>query len=114
MGKHQSGRVLVGHVSVDSGLIWVGDPCYIIHRDDPLNPKVFGANWQEFYDKIYRGGIDENGAAQMDGYGVCTTTAYGDGVYPVYANVKQGKVMSITVDFTQEDPEENDDSEDEE
>lgn len=41
-----------------------------------------------------------NYALGHEGVGVVSTTGYGDGYYPVYANINsEGRVMSITIDF---------------
>ena len=34
-----------------------------------------------------------------EGLGVCVTTGYGDGEYPVYAEIEDGVVKSVTIKF---------------
>jgi hypothetical protein len=46
----RSEKVLVGHIGVDAGLCWVGDPCYILHSDKL--PETIGKNWSEFCDLL--------------------------------------------------------------
>lgn len=118
---------LVGHFGVDAGLCWIGDPCYILHKDkdhvwqprpdmEPLVtkaeglPESLGKDWGDFVDKLYADG--ESGptlksfpyALGHEGLGICTSTGYGDGEYPVYALVinddMMGKrVAALFVDF---------------
>src|SRR5438270_340558 len=51
----------IGEIGVDAGLCWIGDPCYILHTDQP--PKAIGKSWDEFcdivldVDKLARGDI---------------------------------------------------------
>jgi hypothetical protein len=33
-------RKPIGEIGVDAGLCWIGDPCYILHTDQP--PKAIG------------------------------------------------------------------------
>lgn len=40
----------VGTIGVDAGLCWIGDPCYVLHADEP--PKDIGKNWHEFCDRV--------------------------------------------------------------
>lgn len=109
-------RVLVGTIGVDAGLCWVGDPCYILHADKL--PEDIGKNWMDFCDKIE--GVDYPTLKQFNydlghpGLGVCVSTGFGDGEYPVYAIVSDegvwGKrVKSITVEFISEEEDDNGD-----
>ena len=34
-----------------------------------------------------------------EGLGVCVTTGHGDGEYPVYAEIEDGVVKSVTIKF---------------
>lgn len=49
------GYTLAGHVDVDSGSVWVGDPCYIIKDDGESRPKDLGSDWHDvcntFFDR---------------------------------------------------------------
>lgn len=77
----------VGEVGVDSGLIWIGDPCYI---GVPAPKGFFGGPQPMEYPE-----------------GVLTPAGYGDGSYRVYVQRKDGRVMKIMVDFAQEEEGEN-------
>jgi len=38
----KKGRYCVGEVSVDAGLVWVGDPCYIKHHPELYDESKWG------------------------------------------------------------------------
>ena len=87
----------LGHISVDAGLCWIGDPCYVLPNDADKNP---GHDWPEFCNTLEK--LDKPGeptAHNFKGLGVCVGTGYGDGSYPVTAKIKDGRVMSVTVKF---------------
>ena len=109
----------VGVVGVDAGMVWVGDPCYIIHAN-PL-PKDIGANWGEFCAKFGEG---QNGGwlqhRQFDydgghaGLGVTVESGEGDGCYPVLVRHNDaGRIAEVRVIFINDDNESegNDDDE---
>lgn len=87
-------RVLAGHVGVDAGLMWIGDPCYVM--GDGASHRV--SSWSEFCDKL-----DFNQGFQSplgDGAGVVTSTGWGDGYYPVYVTFgEEGRVAKVEVEF---------------
>ena len=99
---------LIGEFSVDSGQAIVGDPCYL---DDW---KLWNADEDDFSDHANR--ADEYGylgacnATLGKGFGqlggmkaVAFSTGYGDGLYPVYADITEdGRVGMIVIDFTGE------------
>lgn len=82
--------VRIGDVGVDAGMIWLGDPCYILHRDEGQEPVDVGKDWSEFCERFHERAKD-TGTAQFaynmghDGLGVCVNSGLGDGVYPVEA-----------------------------
>ena len=83
---------LVGHFGVDAGMCWIGDPCYVLPDDARNNP---GANWDEFCAAMLKTNAKEFNE------GVCVTTGYGDGEYPVYADLgENGVVRSVYIPFT--------------
>jgi len=83
-------RKLIGHIGVDSGSCWVGDPCYVLPDDAWQNP---GEDWAGFCKAMLRTSHKEFPA------GVCVTTGYGDGEYPVHAVIKDGVIQSIEITF---------------
>jgi hypothetical protein len=92
--------IKVGEIGVDAGLCWIGDPCYILHPQEP--PKAIGKDWGEFCKQL---GDDYPTAKQFNydlghpGLGVVVSTGYGDGVYPVYAAIREGRIAKVWVDF---------------
>ena len=98
---------VIGHVGVDAGIVWIGDPCYVFHKDDDEKPKSIGRNWGEFCMKL--GESDYNARSfeydlGHEGLGVCTPTYSGDGYYPVVGffaadDPKFRRPLAVMVDF---------------
>lgn len=89
----------IGTIGVDAGLCWVGDPCYILGGD---RPKSIGKDWPEFCDLL--GGeypTQKSFSYDMghEGLGVCFSTGYGDGSYPVKAKFEDGRIKEIKIKF---------------
>lgn len=40
---HTEGWKLTGHFAVDAGIVWIGDPCYILHSKDQY--RSIGKTW---------------------------------------------------------------------
>ncbi len=102
----------IGVIGVDAGLCWLGDPCYILgdadHKWD---------TWMDFVNTIkdgYPTTQQYNFNLGHAGLGVLVSTGWGDGVYPVFAEIEDGRVKSVTVDFDYDGDEEDDEEEDEE
>ena len=96
----------IGEIGVDAGLCWIGDPCYILHKEQP--PQAIGRDWSEFCDTLDH----KNEFRQFDydlghpGLGVVVSTGYGDGTYPVYAEFNEdGRIAKVWVEFIGEDDE---------
>lgn len=97
-------RELVGHIGVDAGMCWIGDPCYILHTKPP---DTLGKNWKEFCDLLGEDfPIKKSFNYEMghEGLGCVVNTGLGDGFYPVYADISDNRVWgkrikSITVEF---------------
>ena len=94
-------KILIGHVSVDSGQIILVDPCYVDRGLD--------------YDAVCAVTLaDAQAGAWMNGHAVATSTGYGDGSYPVYVEYEDcgswGKrVKSVTINFMEDETDEWDD-----
>lgn len=106
------GFELAGHIGVDAGLCWIGDPCYVIHAD-PL-PDTLGKDWLGFVDTLQEGhtSLDVksfNYQLGHEGLGVCVSTGYGDGTYPVYVRKEDGRIAEVRVLFMQDEAEEDED-----
>ena len=100
---------LIGHFAVDSGQAMVGDPCYL---DDwePWNDKV--DNFDKHVEKAGEYGyLGACGLTLKEGYGelglanaVVFSTGYGDGLYPVYAELNEdGRVAKVVIEFIGDD-----------
>jgi len=99
---------LVGHIGIDAGLCWIGDPCYVLPDDATSNP---GPNWGKFCDQL---GNDPGPTMKSfpfplghEGLGVCVSTGYGDGLYPVTVEIAEDEEMgtrikSVTVTFIED------------
>jgi len=100
--KHKVSRVgadimeEIGQISSDSGLCWLGDPAYVMHKKKL--PRSLGKDWQTFVDKL--GPVISKFQFDNDkkGLGITVTTG-GDGSFPVYAKIGDGKVKSIMIIF---------------
>jgi hypothetical protein len=95
----------IGVVGVDAGLVIIGDPGYLIHTE-PEN--TLGKDWEEFCDLL----AEEEGPTIKQftfplgnpGLAVVVSSGFGDGMYPVYAEVvdtKEGgkRVKRLTIEF---------------
>ena len=93
-GRHNPvERKLVGHVSVDSGQVILTDPCYV---DEGFSYHELLRGWGA----RFGGDVEREHAipGPLD-LGVVVETAWGDGVYPVFIEVQEGRVMRVTVEF---------------
>lgn len=90
----KDGWVLAGYFGVDAGLVWIGDPCYVLPEDtSPL-----GRDWGAFCDNLQ----DASGKCLdivefPEGFAI--STGYGDGQYPVYVRKEDDRPMQIYIDF---------------
>ncbi len=90
-------KKLIGHIGVDAGLCWIGDPCYVL--GDDASHRV--TSWDDFCGKIdHKKGYTEPIGQHT---GLAVATGYGDGCYPVHAEFHDGRVARITVDFMPEE-----------
>lgn len=104
-------RKLLGRVSVDSGQVMVGDPCYLhdwkANRFDVPHGEVTPQPTGEYsYDGACRETLyeDAGGGELGNGLAVAVQSGYGDGTYPVYAEYYgDGRVKRITVEFMEDE-----------
>ena len=83
-------RELVGYCGVDSGLIWIGDPCYI--KDTEFAKE---SDWSGFCESLR----DDNIPCENNS-GVLTDNHIGDGEFPVYVTRnKDGRVKKMEIVF---------------
>ncbi|MEU9605425.1 hypothetical protein [Streptomyces sp. NPDC048057] len=101
-------RVKLGMVDVDSGTVFVGDPCYTITGDAPRHIKT----WPEWCSQLRWNGKNYDVVEPVgSGVGLSIPTMYGDGSYPVYAEIVRGRVARVTIDFDPPYDEEDDEDE---
>jgi hypothetical protein len=92
-------KKVIGYIGVDAGMCYLGDPCYIVGSDSRLGN---GLTWEKFLDRyipekdypVWK--ICDMGPGSL---GIVVGTGYGDGQYPVTATFKDGRVMSVTINF---------------
>lgn len=96
----------IGEITVDAGLCWIGDPCYILHKEQM--PKSVGQHWSHFCSIMRDASAKQfNHDPGRAGLGVAVSTGYGDGVYPVYAEFdEQGRVTMVCAVFIPDSPNE--------
>ena len=102
-------KTLIGSFAVDSGQAMIGDPCYL----DEWKPwDSATTKFEEHENKVGEYGyLGACNATINKGYGelnagqsVVFNTGYGDGVYPVYAELDEdGRIVKITIDFISEE-----------
>lgn len=93
----------VGHIDVDAGIVWIGDPCYVMHGASK-DWGTLGQTWRQFCDYLHEkivGGVASFGAREdTEGLGICVQTAHGDGAYPVYVKRnRHGGVSRVIIKF---------------
>jgi hypothetical protein len=108
MANKSSKWETVGEIGVDAGLCWLGDPCYILHKDDGKAPKDLGTSWMDFCKRLEQkeDAHPTKRAAQFNydmghaGLGVVVSTGYGDGCYPVQIKRNaEGRVAEVRIKF---------------
>lgn len=105
MVSRSDGRVLMGHVDVDSGQLMVGDPCYLSSwKGNDWNPGTpkgeysYGGACEATVTGVAFGELNHDGghpgaAVAFGGFG-------GDGTFPVYAEYdSDGYLSKVTIDF---------------
>jgi hypothetical protein len=91
--------VHIGNIGVDAGMCWLGDPCYIFHKEKDEVPEI-GKSWENFCDIIEKSNFYKTRTIEFNnGLGVLTSTGVGDGVYPVYAIKYNREIAGVFVDF---------------
>lgn len=109
------GYELAGYCGVDSGQILFTDPCYLdrwkphsqddnfsYNEVDPLEPRPYS------YEGACNATLSTFKAGQLDEgvTGVCVSSGYGDGTYPVYIKKNyEGRIVEAVIlfDYDEED-----------
>lgn len=100
---------LIGEFFVDSGQAIVGDPCYLDEWQDwDSNVEPYENNLNKVGEYGYLGACNATsgkGFGQLGGmHAVAFSTGYGDGTYPVYAEInEEGRVVMIVIPFNDEE-----------
>jgi hypothetical protein len=102
--------VFIGEVGVDSGQLMVTDPCYIDQEWQREKFEVVSRGRDSdasLYSYSYNGASNATlsvlGHGQLayklghPGAGIVFQTAWGDGVYPVYAEKHDGRIVRVYV-----------------
>lgn len=101
----------VGSFSVDAGLCWIGDPCYILHKEEDDKPKDLGTSWEDFCENLEakeKDGVASfafiKGNPEASGLGITVSTGYGDGEYDVYVKrTYDGAIAEVKIKFIEND-----------
>lgn len=100
MNIPRDGWEYAGKFDVDSGTVWIGDPCYVL----PLDKNPVGREWMEFVRLMCPEPLADGSRPPYkdiivtdDGLGI--STGYGDGAYPVYVRMVDHRPMQIFIDF---------------
>ena len=93
----------IGDIGVDSGLCWIGDPCYVMHKKEGKGYPELGKNWQDFCELLHLEDGKRFHHKSFGILGVATETGFGDGIYPVYAKIEKtdwgDRVTKVMIDF---------------
>ena len=104
--RELTGVEFVGHITVDSGQVIVGDPCYLKVWDGNENEPftIEGQQGQYSYLGSCEATLSEDGFGTLNnGFAVALSSGYGDGTYPVYVKKNDnGKIALAIIDFTGE------------
>ena len=105
-------RELVGHIGVDAGLIYIGDPCYEVGSD---TEGKFQGTWADFCNLLNdKEKGEKDGVFKIpyplghEGQAIVVSSGYGDGNYPVYVERKDGRIARVIVDFMPDEDHEDD------
>src|SRR6266568_928111 len=90
----------IGEIYVDAGLCWIGDPANFWPDEDRVSePSAIreAGTWQQFCAKIDKTPYPHH--YNFNGLGVVVTSGLGDGIYPVFAEIEDGTITSVTIKF---------------
>lgn len=84
-------RKRIGECGVDSGMLMVGDPCCFVGREALINGKCF--SWDQACREVFCTDPAPDRDEGMDVYdlGVAVATTDGDGCYPVFLEIVNGR-----------------------
>lgn len=104
----ENGIKKIGEVGVDSGQVIITDPCYLkgFQNDECGSDKEI-KKMQESgeYPYSYAGACartlseEQGGEIGLGEQGVVSSSGFGDGSYPVYAEYSEGRVKALRIVF---------------
>ena len=106
--------IKVGSIGVDSGQVMIVDPCYVLKDDFALGGSPTGGMYDETC-RLTVGDPKHHGETSFGAF--ATSTYYGDGQYPIFAEVdSDGRILRMTIEFvdSESDYDEDEDEEEEE
>ena len=82
---------------VDSGMLWVGDPCYTLNPSSPHRLK----SWEDFGLHLDASGYRDHQSSSPfgEGIGVAVRSGHGDGCYTLTVERSGSLVKKLTIDF---------------
>ena len=93
----------IGKISVDSGMVMISDPCYLNDLRPDYMDKIIAQAVRPRHEKPSPDGGNVD-VFTHGGMAVASGTAYGDGVFPVMAEVVEDtnpmRIERIVIDFT--------------
>jgi hypothetical protein len=105
--RKEKEKKLLGHIDVDAGLVYIGDPCYLYGGDDFIDGGNLPPRWDQVCASLgdkYPVNHSVPHAHGRNGQGIIASTCWGDGTYPVYAELNsEGRFGRIIIDFDEEE-----------
>lgn len=96
--KTIDGWEYVGTLGVDAGIMYLGDPCYILQDENQV------PDYNELINDKCMKTVDKKGAGVYgNGTGVICSTGFGDGSYGVFIKKYKNRVAEMKVVFISED-----------
>ena len=90
--------VLLGRVPVDSGQLILVDPCYLKDWED--GPFDLNLKPDNHYAECCLASLSVKGGGQVfNDLGVCFSSGWGDGSYPVYGIRKDGRIVKVVIEM---------------
>lgn len=99
-------------ISVDAGIVMIGDPCYTWPSDAASRTKYGNGDWQAFCNALYENDKESDKPTMAEpfgaGMGVVVASGYGDGAYTLtIETTDEGiwgeRVKSVTLTFIEDD-----------
>ena len=93
-------KQLIGYCGVDSGQLMIADPCYVFPYDSGITLEQA----LKAYEDICEVTLSDEGYGSIDttcvkDAGVAFVTGWGDGNYPVFAEIEHGRIFRVTIEM---------------